>query len=117
MIPTECPRCESKQGFVPKLRENNEHGWQEEYIRCSVCRFEQILRYTTPEIETLRAKWKRLRDRIERQVQRHGQPSNTMVNLEVATQRDLSTMETELYARVREVNERPRDTAANANPA
>lgn len=104
MIPTSCPRCESEQGFIPKLRENDEHGWQEEYVRCPLCHYEQIIRYTTNEIEVLRKKWQRVRDRIEYQEQRHGQASGTMVSLEVATQRELSTLTTELYARVREVN-------------
>lgn len=104
MIPTSCPRCESEQAFVPKLRENHEHGWQEEYIRCSVCRFDRVIRYTTNEIEVLRTKHRRVHDKMRYQEERHGQPSSTMVNLEIAVQRDLSRLETELYARVREVN-------------
>lgn len=52
--PVNCPRCESEQPFVPQVRPSSRGQWQETYIRCHMCRYEQVLRYTTPEIERTR---------------------------------------------------------------
>jgi hypothetical protein len=73
MIPTSCPRCNSQQNFVPKLREVE--SWQEEYIRCTVCRWEKVLRQTTPEIEANGIKLKKYQMRAQYEVNRHGMTS------------------------------------------
>jgi hypothetical protein len=75
MIPASCPRCNSTQGFVPKLREVKD--WQEEYIRCTVCRWEKILRRTTPVIEAIEVKLRRYKERARYEMQRHGMTSVT----------------------------------------
>ena len=48
-----CPRCESPQDFVVHVRQT-QHRWQEEVVKCGMCRYEQVLRLTTTEITELR---------------------------------------------------------------
>ena len=99
---TDCPRCSSPQGFVPKLRDSSQGDWQEEFIRCAVCRWEHIIRRTTPAIETLRIKSMQLARRKDYEQERHGQPSATLIARHREVHKELSAMMTDLYRRVKE---------------
>src|SRR4051794_24274980 len=108
MIPTSCPRCESEQPFIPRLRDTD-HRWQEEYIRCPICRYEQVLRHTTPEIEKLRIKLRKFSERKQYEMDRHGTYSGTLAVRHREARKEMSALITELYAEVREVNGSPAD--------
>ena len=75
-IPTECPRCNSEQNFVPKLRETP-YAWQEEYIACSTCRYVQVIRATTAEIETAGKMFRAWQVRSMHEQRQHGHASAT----------------------------------------
>jgi transposase-like protein len=54
---TNCPRCSSKQAFA---RLKRPHGSiQEVYIRCTMCRWERLIEYTSPELESLRSRYRK----------------------------------------------------------
>jgi hypothetical protein len=99
MIPTQCPQCESEQSFIPKLR-NTDSGWQEEYIRCTLCRWEQVIRFTTNEIEVLRKQEILIDERIRYQTECHGYPAGKMLSMKAAIQRKQAVLLSVLYEKV-----------------
>lgn len=107
MIPTACPRCESEQKFVPKLRDT-QHRWQEEYIKCTVCRYEQVIRVTTAEIEVVRTRVRKALDRMIWEQRKHGTASDSTMNSWRSNNAELHKLQRELLQEMRE-----HGTAAN----
>ena len=85
---TPCPRCNSWQAFRPKQRTLETLPWKEIYIRCLACGYELVLGNTTDEIEMLRMRTIKLRQRMNYEMSRHGTPAQSTVNraIEVARQ-------------------------------
>lgn len=110
LTPENCPRCESEQGFIPKLRET-EHRWQEIYIRCTVCRWESVLQHTTPELQTIEKRLLKLNRAMDDIEQRHSQSPATWIKQRRTLRREWSRLRGELTQEIRDSG----STAANAN--
>ena len=68
-----CPRCNAIQSFRPRRRDTvGSPGVIDVYIRCTVCRWESILRRSTMELEILMGNERRLVERARVQHVRHG---------------------------------------------
>lgn len=72
MEPTECPRCESPQRFVPRKRcISNVEDILEVFIACSKCNYQQIVDHTTYKIEQHRSTLRKLELQAKYQRDRH----------------------------------------------
>lgn len=76
-----CPRCNAVQSFRPQQRETLRISVIEIYIRCTVCRWEQVLRQSTTEIERLRTNERRLLEQSRIQHDRHGTVNGSTARL------------------------------------
>jgi hypothetical protein len=71
-----CPRCNAEQSFRPRHRDTPTPGRQdrviEVFIKCTVCNWESVLRKSTPGIEVLYDRRRRLLEVARQQKTRHG---------------------------------------------
>jgi hypothetical protein len=75
-----CPRCNAEQSFRPRHRdtptpEGKVVGSQaviEVFIKCTVCNWEAVLRKSTPGLELLYDRQRRLKEQARVQRERHG---------------------------------------------
>lgn len=110
-LPTECPRCEAEGEFVPKARET-EHRWLEIYIRCATCRWERVIRLTTPELQALEKQKRKVVDRMQFEMDTHGQPTANTIAIRRRLGRQWARLQSELYEEARKVGAAPYTDAA-----
>jgi hypothetical protein len=81
----ECPRCNSTQSFRPRHRDLDWPGYQgrviEVFIKCTVCNWEHVLRKSTPGLELLYDRQRRLKEQARVQRERHGVANGTTTRL------------------------------------
>lgn len=73
---TNCPRCEAPQSFKPRKRKIEDNDI-EVFIYCTTCRWEQVIRRSTEEIEGLLQRQGRMRAQAFMQQVRHEQVSDS----------------------------------------
>lgn len=77
-----CPRCEAEQSFRPRHRDTNgKPGVVEVYIKCTVCRWEKVLRKSTAQIEILADRERRLVNQGAKEEKRYGVVKGSTANL------------------------------------
>lgn len=91
-----CPRCNSEQSFRPRARDTDgKPGVVEIYIRCTVCRWDQVLRKSTLEIEHLKINETRLLQKGRQEEQRYGIVKGSTSKLLQTVREEMSRMRQE----------------------
>ena len=67
-----CPRCNAIQSFRPRREPGEREGTIIVFIHCTVCRWRHVLRTSTPELEVLYDRQRRLLEVAREQHTRHG---------------------------------------------
>lgn len=76
---TNCPRCESVQRFGRQKRKTTLGipEVEEIFLRCSICGWEEILEYTSHELDKIRTRHRKAREKSRREIERLGSMSTS----------------------------------------
>lgn len=105
-VPTECPRCESVQKFVPRKRDfeskRTGYKWQEVFIACNMCGYERILYPTTKELEEKKKYIYDLGRKAQYQIDTSGYMSGQISQALREARKERATLYEDLFSKVKE---------------
>jgi len=67
-----CPRCNAVQSFRPRSEPGEREGTIVVFIACTVCRWRSDLRTSTPGLEVLYDRQRKIKEQARVQRERHG---------------------------------------------
>ena len=86
-----CPRCNAEQSFRPRNEPGEVDGTIKVFIACTVCRWRCDLRISTPGLEVMYDRRRRLMERARIERERHGVESGSTRRLLAITRAWLVT--------------------------